>query len=501
MIALNVAGTLRVPSTGSVRRFGSATSRRRFLQAGAIGCFGLSLPTLLRAAAERPDTADASFGRAKRCLLVFLNGGPSQLDTWDMKPEAPAEVRGELKPIATSIPGIQASELLPLLARETGLLKVVRSVTHEDTEHTTGMCTMLTGTYHPRPNVAQTEASPHDHPNLGAIYAKLCDVRRQGETTNASTLPRPLPGREGSSQTSNHLPPFVSLPTLFQPPGNGVWPGQDGGFLGKRFAPFVISGEKKTAHFTLPEIELPVEMTAGRLENRHSLLAKLDAGLRTLDRSQRLAEVDQFYGQAFSLISSNRLVEAVDLAREPDVSRNRYGRHLFGQGVLLARRLIEAEIPLVTVYWIDPQPPGIGGGEYDSHGRIYHHMRNRLVPPTDRALSALFSDLSERGLLHDTLVVVMAEFGRTPRLNKDAGRDHWPQAQSILLAGAGISGGSVYGATDRHAAFPESSPVTPPDLAQTVLHLLGVPADLELHDPQGRPVRACSGAVVPALFA
>jgi hypothetical protein len=167
---------------------------------------------------------------------------------------------------------------------------------------------------------------------------------------------------------------------------------------------------------------------------------------------------------------------------------------------LLARRLIEAEVPLVTIYWIDPTPAGAGGGEYDSHGRIYHHMRNRLVPPTDRGLSSLFADLSDRGLLRDTLVVVMGEFGRTPRLNADAGRDHWPQVQSILLAGAGVTGGTVHGASDRFGAEVASCPVTPPDLTQTIFHLLGVPPGLELRDLEGQLVRACQGTVVDGLL-
>ena len=413
------------------------------------------------------------FGRAKRCILVFLNGGPSQLDTFDMKPGAPSEVRGPLAPIATTVPGTNICELLPLLATQADKYRIVRSVTHTDTEHTTSMCTMLTGTYHPRPNVAQIAAAPNDHPHLGAIYSLHHGWR-------------------------NHRPPFVSLPTLFQPPGNGIWPGQDAGFLGQRDDPFVIRGDKKSARFNLPGLDFPVDLNATRLDGRRHLLAQLDRGLATAGGSANLAEFDQFSQQAFSMLSARNLAQAVDLDREPDSSRDGYGRHLFGQGLLLARRLIEAEIPLVTVYWIDPEPPGIGGGEFDSHGRIYHHMRNRLVPAGRSALSRLFFDLSERGLLADTLVVVMAEFGRTPRINAQAGRDHWPQAQSILLAGAGIPGGTIYGATDAEAAYPVSGPVTPPDLGQTVLHLLGVPAEFELRDQQNRPVPASRGTVIPA---
>jgi hypothetical protein len=207
------------------------------------------------------------------------------------------------------------------------------------------------------------------------------------------------------------------------------------------------------------------------------------------------------YRRGWSLVDSAALARAADLGCEREAVCDRYGRHLFGQGLLLARRLIEAGVPLVTVYWIDPTPPGPGGGEFDSHGRIYHHMRHRLLPPADQGLAALVADLWDRGLHHDTLLMVFSEFGRTPTINKDAGRDHWPFAQSILLAGAGISGGSVYGATDPHGAYPTCDPVTPPDLGQSILYLLGVPSDLELHDVQGRPIRASQGVVNHRLIA
>ncbi len=438
---------------------------------------GLSLPSLLRAGAARATSAQGSFGRAKHCILVFLNGGPSQLDLWDMKPDAPVEVRGELKPIATNVPGIQISELLPLLARQVDKFKIVRSVTHPCSVHTTGVYTMLTGTIHGTPTVDQTRALAEDHPHLGSILAKW-------------------------RGTAGELPTFVTLPRLFEaPPVDGIWPGQNAGFLGRRYDPFIVQGNKETAEFTAPGLELSPDVGAERLEDRRTLLAQLNRKARRAQASGQLEQLDTFYQQAFSLLTSSRAQAAFDLSRESPRTRDRYGRHLFGQGLLLARRLIEAGVPLATIYWIDPTPPGAGGGEYDSHGRIYHHMRNRLVPPTDRALSALFVDLAERGLMDDTLVVVMGEFGRTPRINKDAGRDHWPHVQSILLAGAGISGGSVFGASDRFAAEPSDHPIPPHDLAQTILHLLGVPADLELRDAQGRPIRASQGTPVAGLCA
>jgi hypothetical protein len=453
--------------------------RREFLRLGAVGGM-VSLANLLRASAARAANPSASFGRAKRCILVFLNGGPSQLDLWDMKPDAPAEVRGELKPIATNVPGIQISELLPLLARHVDKFKIVRSVTHPCSVHTTGVYTMLTGTIHGTPLVDQLRALPEDHPHLGSIVA-----RHRG--------------------SSGGLPPFVTLPKLFEaPPVDGIWPGQNAGFLGRRYDPFVVQGDKTSAEFTAPGLALSGDVGAERLEDRRALLAQLNRRAQQAHTSGTLgprSQLDGFYQQAFSLLTSARAQAAFDLKRESPATRDRYGRHLFGQGLLLARRMIEAGVPLATVYWIDPTPAGAGGGEYDSHGRIYYHMRERLVPPTDRALSALFADLDERGLMDDTLVVVMGEFGRTPRINKDAGRDHWPHVQSILLAGAGITGGSIFGASDRIAAEPSQDPIPPHDLAQTILHSLGVPADLELADAQGRPIRASRGMPVAGLLA
>lgn len=451
---------------------GRRLPRRVFLQAGLAAPLALGAVRCADAAAT-----GASFGRAKRCILVFLNGGPSQLDTWDMKPDAPADVRGELKPIATNVPGIHISELLPKMAALVDRYKIVRSVTHTASVHTTGVYTMLTGTYHRTPKIDQTQIEPSDHPHLGAIFG-LWRGWRQG------------------------MPPFACLPTLFRaPPVEGVWPGQTAGFLGRRHDPLVIEGDKQTARFRLPEVELPASMTAQRLADRRALLSQLDRALRQRDQNAKYSDKNAIFEQAWGLIDAPNLRQAVDLQREPAAVRQRYGNHLFGQGLLLARRLVENGVPLATVYWIDPTPPGEGGGEFDSHGHIYRHMRERLFPPTDRALSALVADLSDRGLFQDTLLVVMSEFGRSPRLNKDAGREHWPEAQSILLAGAGITGGTIYGATDRQAAFPSVDPVTPPDLGQTILHLMGVPANLELRDTLGRPVRASQGNVIEKLIA
>jgi hypothetical protein len=453
----------------------SHISRRRFLQCAAMAAWGLAPTQRLRAEGQATVPRAASFGRARRCIQVFLSGGPSQLDLWDMKPEAPVEVRGELRPIETSVAGIQLSELLPHLARQVHRFRIVRSLTHGDTEHTTSFCTMLTGTSHPRPGVVQPAALPSDHPHLGAIYAHAQHRRHD-------------------------LPPFVSLPTLFQPPGNGVWPGQTGGFLGRRYDPFVVHGDRATGHFRAPDVQLPADVSHGRLRLRRSLLERLEHQFVQAIDNRGVQEASNDYDDAFRTMASPEFTAAFDLEAEPTAVHEQYGRHLFGQGLLLARRLCEAGVPITTVYWVDPTPAGDGGGEWDSHGRIYHHLRERLVPPADRALAALFADLDDRGMFDDTLVMVFGEFGRTPRLNPAGGRDHWPAVQSILMAGAGIPGGTVVGASDRHGAYPAQLPFSPADLAQTVLHLLGVPADLEFCDQQRRPIMACRGAVIPQLL-
>jgi len=333
---------------------------------------------------------------------------------------------------------------------------------------------MLTGVQHATPMIDQTQALPDDPPHLGSIFAHWHGWRR-------------------------HLPPFVSLPMLFRaPPVTGIWPGQNGGFLGRRFDPLVILGDKQQATFEIPDVTFAAGLSPDRIDRRRALVGRLDARAPLDDR--QIVDLNGYYQQAFDLLGSNELRGTFELDREPASIHERYGRHLFGQGLLLARRLIERGLPLVTVYWIDPTPAGDGGGEFDSHGRIYYHMRQRLFPPADRALAALVSDLAERGLLDDTLLVVMSEFGRTPRINAQAGRDHWPQAQSVLLAGAGISGGTIEGATDEIGAYPTRDPISPEDFAQTLLHLLGVPADYLLHDNLGRPVPASRGRAVPALW-
>jgi hypothetical protein len=393
-----------------------------------------------------------------------------------MKPDAPAEVRGELKPIDTNVPGIQVCELFPKLARVADRYQIVRSVTHTDTVHTSAGYTMLTGMPHALANAttaALIRPASTDHPHFGSILAK---ARSDG----------------------GHTPAFVSLPEIIKDAAVNEFPGQDAGFLGRRFGPFRIDGDGPTQKFRLPEIVLPDEVTLARLNDRRFLRRQIERQLTVLDRARPAADLDDFYEQAFGLLQAEPLRRAFDLDRESDSLRASYGPHLFGQGCLLARRLVEAGVSLVTVYWHYEGPDD--SPVWDTHWNNFKHLRERLMAPTDAAVSALLTDLDERGLLRDTLVICMGEFGRTPKINNKAGRDHWPHVQSILLAGAGLPAGTVYGASDRLGAYPARNPITPEDLVATFLHLLGVTPTFEVHDPTGRPIPACRGTAVAGLL-
>ena len=460
---------------GSPQQLCDGLKRRTFLQVGAIGGFGLSIPRLLRAGGTQ-SSGTATFGRAKRCVLLFLTGGPPQHDTWDMKPDAPAGIRGELKPIATRVPGIHVSELFPRLAAQAQHYSIVRSVTHNDRVHTSAGYTMLTGVYHPTPNLstaALIAPKPNDHPHFGSIVAKMRGWR-------------------------SGLPPFVSIPEVIKDAGTNEFPGQRAGFLGDRYSPFLVAANDQSKRLRLPDIYLPPGMTARRLADRRVLLEQINRRFQAAEAKGGLADLDDFNQQAFSMINSPKAQRAFELDRESAEVRQSYGEHLFGQGCLLARRLLEAGVNLVTVYWHYEGP--YDSPVWDTHWNNFPHLRKRLMPPADLAVSSLLSDLSSRGMLDDTLLVCMGEFGRSPKINGKGGRDHWPGVQSIMLAGAGIRGGSVYGATDNDGGAPADKPVSPPDLTATLLHLLGVPPQLELHDLFHKPVAASSGTPISGLI-
>jgi hypothetical protein len=446
------------------------TTRRRWLQLGGLGALGLSLPGLLRAGDATPRAP------VRSCVLFLLHGGPSQLDTWDMKPDAPEEVRGEFRPVATSVPGVRFTEHLPLVGRQAHRLTVVRSMTHAAINHNAATYLVTTGNAPPREQIAFTPTE-NDFPHLGAQVA----------------FGRPATGA---------VPTAVSLP---DPVGDGPYPcpGQTGGFLGASYAPLAVHGDPADGAFTVPGLE---EVTDGRrAADREGLLGGLDRGLGRLADDGRVADLGRYQRQAIRLLTSAATRRAFDLRAEPDRVRDRYGRHKYGQSLLLARRLVEAGVRLVTVYWggrVNTPVP-----HWDTHVNNNRRLRDELLPPFDQCFSAFLEDLAQRGLLASTLVVCTGEFGRTPRFGQftgngvDAtGRDHWAQCYSLLLAGGPQPGGRVIGRSDRFAAYPAEDPVTPQDLTASLLHALGIDPAREVRDNFLRTVPLSEGRVRPALF-
>ncbi len=462
----------------------SRPSRREWLRAGAISLFGLSWPQLLasRGEAGSATTAGASFGRAKSCILLFMWGGPSHQDTWDLKPDAPAEIRGEFRPIATNVPGIQIGEHFPLLAQRTDKLAIVRSLTHVDVNHTTATHFLLTG--QPPPPVDDLSK---DWPHMGAVLAKL--GRGRGVLPPFVSM-RPKPHQE------NDVPRFVEQTH-----------GQFAGWLGAGAGPLTIDADPSHADYRVGDFLLPPEVSAARLEDRRSLLTGVNRQWESYAANASLDAMDSYYRRAFELLSSAAGGSAFKLDEEPAAVRDRYGRHPHGQSVLQARRLVERGVPLVTVFWPSEGIKNVSV-YWDTHSRNFIDLRERLMPPADQAFSALLDDLGQRGMLDETLLIWTGEFGRTPRVgqrNSDAGagsdgRDHWPGCFSAVLAGGGIRGGQVYGSSDRHAAYPASNPVAPVDLAATAYHCLGVPPHQTLEDQQGRPAIVCPGTPIRQLL-
>jgi len=452
------------------RRIG--ISRRGVLRVGALTMTGLGLPQLLRSRANaRAGTLNAGFGRARACILIFQWGGPSQLDTWDPKPDAPAEIRGEFGTIATTIPGVRISEHFPLLARQTHRMTIVRSMTHDDPAHLSTAHRLLTGHLAPTPNSDAAGPSPSDWPHLGSLVARC----------------RPSQGVLPSAVT---MPWSVAHPAA---PG-GRAPGQTGGWLGKGFDPFAIEGDPNHPDFQVGGLGLPDGISTERMQGRRVLFENLRDGQVLSDRSGRAW--DQFQGKALDALGSNRARDAFRVQNESEGTRDRYGRHIHGQSLLLARRLVESGVGLVTVNWHND-----GQNFWDTHGDNFNHLKNRLMPPADQGFSALLDDLDARGLLDETLVVWAGEFGRTPRITRgNAGREHWPRCYSIALAGAGVAQGHIHGASDRWAAHPTRDPVSPDDLGATILHSLGIEPDSEVPNPLGRPMRINTGSPLTSIF-
>jgi Protein of unknown function (DUF1501) len=445
-------------------------TRREWLRVGGLSALGLSSAELLRAKEEA-----ASHGRAKACIVLFLMGGPPQHSTWDPKPDAPAEVRGEFGPIPASVPGIQICSLLPRLAKQADKLCILRAVSTGDNAHSSSGYQMLTGVPHSPLNAENVNpGAPNDWPTLGAL------VRR-------------LRGDRGG------LPAAVRLPMHIFNTDGSVWPGQDAGFLGRSSDPWLFRCEPAAPNFHIPEFTLAADVPPQRLGERADLLRRLDHTLAAAAPGPA-SSYDRYTERAFDLLRSPQARAAFDLARETPATRDSYGRTHFGQSCLLARRLVEAGVSLVQVNWFrGPEEPS-DAPCWDSHAREAERLKSVLAPVADRAIAALLEDLDTRGMLGETLAACLAEFGRTPRLNGRAGRDHWGHVFSVALAGGGVRGGQVYGSSDRHGAQPKEGRVLPQDLSATILHCLGHEPHTEIRDTQGRPIAASRGTPIRAIL-
>jgi hypothetical protein len=452
---------------GSPNRCCDGVTRREFLQIGGLGTAGLALSDLFRARAAQGATLPATgAGRARSCILLFMGGGPPQMDTFDLKPDAPVEVRGEFPPTATSVPGTQISSLLPALAQQAHRYAIIRSVSDEYTGGAHGQSVYLALTGHKNPRVSGDDIRPaaDDYPCLGSAVARL-------------------------RTPTNALPPHVWLLDMHR----RTFAGEGGGFLGQTYDPFRILQDLNRPDFRVQALTPPREVPLDRLADRRGLLDQLQ---RLGDSVLGQRPMDAHQERAFKMILAPTTRTAFDLDAEPAKVRDRYGRHKFGQGCVLARRLVEHGVPLVTVYWNGEEVPG----GWDLH----YKNKERLPPlagPLDRAFSALLDDLALRGLLDETLVVWMGEFGRAPLIEREGGRGHWGRCYSVVFAGAGINAGMVHGRSDRRAAYPIDGAVSPQDVVTTIYHCLGIAADTELTDTFGRPVRLCQGSVIQSVLA
>ena len=459
---------------GKSSRLCDGLSRREILRAGGLSALGLSLPTLLQ---SRKAVASDGKGPAKSCIILFMMGGPPQHSTFDPKPHAPANVRGEFAPISTSVPGVQYCELLPRIAQMADKFAVLRAVSSTDNAHSSSGYYMLTGQPHAPMNFENANPGfPNDYPNIGAIVRKLATPR-------------------GS------LPASVRLPHRIFNTDGSVWPGQDGGFLGRNCDPWLLNCRPADPGFRVDEFSLGVDVTERRLSTRRSLLEQVNQRLDDAAKSGMVGNYGRLTEQAFGLLNSNESREAFQLDREPDSLRDRYGRTHFGQSVLLGRRLVEAGVSLVQVNWYRAPDEPMDNPCWDSHTDEAKRLKNYLCPPMDMAMSALIEDLEQRGMLDDTLVVCMAEFGRSPRINGRAGRDHWGSVYSVAMAGGGIKPGTVFGASDALGGQPKDGRVSPQDLTATIFHCLGLDPHSEIHDTQGRPHPISRGSVIRQILA
>lgn len=474
-------------------------TRRTVVQAGAVGLLGLGMNHLRALRAETTPAAGSPppTGKAKTCIYIFLSGGLAQQDSFDLKPDAPDNIRGEFKPIATKTPGMQICEHLPMLAERSHLWSLCRSLTHPSNDHSLGHHIMLTGRTPAPPGFNTGAPMPTDWPCMASV-------------AGVATPPR------------NNLPPAVVLPERLVHYSGRVIPGQFAGIMGAHRNPWFIEaspfhstsygafpqyqfdhqerGNKDERLFQAPNLALPQGMEGGRFLGRTGLLGELEQQRRELDQFAQTESFDRFRQGVISLLTDSKVQYAFDVTRADEKTQERYGKNSFGWSLLMARRLVETGVNLVQV--------NLGNNEsWDTHGEAFPHLKDKLFPPTDRALSALLDDLSESGLLDDTLIVMAGEFGRTPRIThlpqhyKLPGRDHWGSVQTVFFAGGGVQGGRVIGSSDKIGGYPANLPQTPENMAATIYSSLGIPDTAAWRDHQDRPHHIYHGNPIPGLFA
>lgn len=432
----------------------SGIDRRDFLQVGLGALGGLTLTDVLRLRAA----GKASGGKDVRCIFVWLDGGPSHYETFDPKPEAPDGIRGEFGTVKTAVPGVRFSEHLPNLAKAFDTFTVVRSIAHDQNNHGAGNHYLTTG--RPTPTPVGCGAFVTFHPSFGSVVSHERGLR-------------------------DGLPSYVSMPQMSRSGGAN--------FLGATHAPFVISGNPDGKGFRVRDVSIPKSISEGRAENRRALRENLDRLQRINDRAANdpAVSLDEFYEQGYRLVYSKEAQAAFDIAMEPEKTRESYGRNDFGQRLLLARRLTEVGVPFVSVYY----------GGWDHHTKIFETMKKTALPKLDQGMAALMTDLKQRGTLDNTLVVCLGEFGRTPKVNKDTGRDHWSFAMSVMAGGAGIPGGQIVGATDVKGYYANENVYRPEDFAASLYTKLGIDHAKLLHTPVGRPVQLVDkGRRIKELF-
>jgi hypothetical protein len=463
---------------GQNARLCDGISRRELLRVGSLSAIGLSLPRLLQAAQTGAPPKgiinDPTFGRAKNIIYVWLQGGPPQHETFDPKPDAPAEIRGPFKPIQTNIPGIQFSELLPRISRIADKLAVVRSLHTGVDLHCASGYEVLTGYRYTGTNSRQI--SPTDWPYFGSVLKMI--------------------------KPSEKLPPLTSVwvPDIMRLNENVTPAGQTGGFLGRQWDPDRFVGDPSRPDYKVEGLRV-TDIAPMRLNRRVSLLEQVEKHFRTVAAGRSLGAYDTFQGQALDLLTSGRVQKAFAIQDEPDKVRDRYTRTQWGQCLLLSRRLIEAGVRLVHVNWCrEPGDSAVDNPMWDTHAQNADRLEDVLCPLFDVGFTALVEDLEQRGLLHETLVVAIGEFGRTPKINAAAGRDHWGHVFSFAMTGAGIRTGQVYGSSDRDGAFPARDPVTAGDLTATLFHSLGVDHESNFRDAEGRERRLTLGSPISALL-